>query len=208
MTRAQDGTTLPSRGNSVFADAETDREFTERGYVVRPLLAPEQIRAVEHLHDEIFPDLDADFSATILNDSSDCRVRVSSGVRDIVGEPLRRMFPHHKLVVATFVTKRAATTRGRLPLHQDWWVVDNRVHRGVHCWCPLVDVGPENGCLRVVPGVHRLLNHPYPIHPKFRTTYHPRLPDLDRTFAVPVSMPAGAVRTQQSFAGSDAGIRV
>jgi ectoine hydroxylase-related dioxygenase (phytanoyl-CoA dioxygenase family) len=130
--------------------------------------------------------------ATTLSDDPDFRMRVSSEILKIVERPLKQLLPFHRCVVAAFVTKRASTTQARLPLHQDWWIVDNRVERGVNCWCPLVDVGPDNGCLRVVPGVHRLLNQPYPIHPKFRSTYHPKLRELDEACGTGVPMAAGA----------------
>ena len=192
-------------GDRIFASDVTDREFASRGYVVRPFLGPAEIQAVERLHADIFPELFADFSATSLDDSFDRRWRVSEGIRAIVEEPLRKIVPRRKLALAAFVTKRPNTTKGRVPLHQDSWIVDNRVHRALHVWCPLVDVGPDSGCLKVVPGIHRLLNDPYPIHPKFRTAYHPRLSVLDEEFARLVSMPAGAalMYDERMLHGSD-----
>ena len=196
--------TRPS-GGPIFADGAIDQQFAIRGYVVHPFLDAAEVRAMEHVHAEIFPELLSDFSATTLDDSTERRWRVFEKIRAIVDAPLRRIVPHHKMALATFVTKRPRTTQGRVPLHQDWWIADNRVHRALHFWCPLVDVGPESGCLKIVPGVHRLLNDPYPIHPKFRTAYHPRLSVLDGEFALRVPMPAGAalLYDQRMLHGSD-----
>jgi hypothetical protein len=191
--------------HAVFDDAALDGAFMSRGFLVRPFLDPTEILAMERVYAEMFPETDADFSATILNDSTECRLDASAAIRAIVEAPLRRMFGRHKLAVATFVTKRPRTTKGRLPLHQDWWIVDNRVHRALHVWCPLVDVGPDSGCLRVVPGVHHFLNDPYPIHGKFRTAYHPKLAVLDEQCSIRVSMPAGTalIYDERMLHGSD-----
>ena len=50
MALGRDGRLPANDVQSVFADEKTDREFAERGYVVRPLLAPDQIHAMERLH--------------------------------------------------------------------------------------------------------------------------------------------------------------
>ncbi|OWY61257.1 hypothetical protein B7486_64755, partial [cyanobacterium TDX16] len=52
-------------------------------------------------------------------------------------------------------------------LHQDWSFVDEQTGWSGLLWIPLVDVGPENGGLVLVPGSHRLGvarrgSHPWP----------------------------------------------
>jgi hypothetical protein len=190
----------------VFGDGEMDRELQHNGYVVRPFLDAGEIQVLRRLHDHLVPELPADFTATSLSDSFELRWRVSGGIRAILEERLRRIVPRHKLILAAFVSKRARTSHGRVNLHQDWWVVDNRLHRAVHFWCPLVDVEPRNGCLKIVPGIHRFLNDPYPIHPPmYRTAYHPVLARLDAEFARKVSMPAGSalIYDERMLHGSD-----
>ena len=178
---------------SVLADQAADREFLARGYLVRPFLGPGELQAVARLHEECYPTLTTDFTATTLDESFERRWRVSTGLRAIVGATLARLLPRHRMVLGTFVTKRAQTRQGRVPLHQDWWVVDNRVQRALHVWCPLVDVGLDTGCLTVVPGVHELLgDSPYPIHPKYRTAFHPVLSAVSERFAKRIPMRAGS----------------
>ena len=46
---------------------------------------------------------------------------------------------------------------GLLNPHQDWSIVDERVHRSYNAWVPLVDTDPSNGGLHVWPGSHRLV---------------------------------------------------
>jgi len=190
----------------VFQADEADRAFARDGYVVRSFLEPSEIEELRRLHDRLLPDLPSDFTATTLSDDPELRTRVAGGIRAIVEARLEDIVPGYKLVLATFVSKRALTSAGRVNLHQDWWLVDNRIDRALHFWCPLVDVGTGNGCLKVIPGVHRLLNDPYPIHPPtYRTAYHPVLPQLEQDFVRRVAMPAGAalVYDERMLHGSD-----
>jgi len=190
----------------IFGDDQMDRALRHDGYLMLPFLDESHIQALRRLHDRMMPALPADFTATTLDDSFDFRRRVSHGIRRIVEERLRRILPRYKVILATFVSKRARTTQGRVNLHQDWWLVDNRIHRALHFWCPLVDVGTRNGCLKVVPGIHRFLNDPYPIHPpSYRTAYHPVLPRLEAELVRRVSMPAGSalVYDERMLHGSD-----
>ena len=190
---------------ALFTDPSTDDEFTRLGCVVRPFLDAQQVRAMTQLNADLVPDGGADFSATTLHDNAAHRWRVFEAIRAVTADRLREMMPRHTLVFAAFVSKRARTTHGRVPLHQDFWMVDNRMDPAVAFWCPLVDAGPHNGGLKTVPGVHRLLNHPYPINPKFRTPYHPRLSQLDREFARCPYVPAGSalIYDQRMLHGSD-----
>ncbi len=58
--------------------------------------------------------------------------------------------PGYQLVIASFVTKKAQSTRGRLALHQDYSLIDHKEHLGVNVWIPLSDVDDRNGNLRMV----------------------------------------------------------
>jgi hypothetical protein len=210
MWRAFASWLRPSReagsADPVFQVEEVDRAFAREGYVVLPFLEMGEIEALRQLHDRLFPDLPFDFTATTLSDDPDLRAEVSRGIRAIVEKRLAAMVPGYKVVLATFVSKRPRTSAGRVNLHQDWWLVDNRVHRALHFWCPLVGVGADNGCLKVVPGIHHLLNDPYPIHPpSYGTAYHPVLAQLEREFVRRVAMPAGAalVYDERMLHGSD-----
>ena len=49
--------------------------------------------------------------------------------------------------------------RGRIPVHQNWPVLEDLGATSVTVWCPLVDVDVDNGALHVVPGSHKLVQH-------------------------------------------------
>ena len=105
--------------------------------------------------------------------------------------PMARLMPDFTVVTGrNFIVKRGADNAGRMLMHQDFSFVDQTVERGVHVWIPLVDVNHENGCLKVSPGSHRLINHiagpgglPNP--------YDAVLDELDRHCTVSLPMKAG-----------------
>src|ERR1700693_2319601 len=57
--------------DAIFSDTTTDAEFGARGYVVRPFLHPDEIRALTRLHEALPPDLPGDFYATVFSRNAD-----------------------------------------------------------------------------------------------------------------------------------------
>jgi hypothetical protein len=188
---------------AIFADATLDREFVSRGYVVCPLLSPDDVAALQRLHASLPPDLPSDFYATVFSRNSDYRRRVSTGIGAAMQLRLARLLPDHELCFAVFVTKRAMSTQGKLPLHRDYWFVDPKIHNAVHLWCPLVDVDETNGCLQIVSGSHTLVESPYAVN-EYPQVFGRVMDVLYRDFTTAVPMPAGSALAYDSrlFHGS------
>ena len=174
----------------IFTHAETEEEFRRKGYIVRPLLSADEINAVQQVHDSVTPPMTGDIFSTPLSHDYEYRSCVLDGIRPIVQQKLKSILPYHKLAMVVLITKKPATTAGKLPIHQDWWITDNNRRRAVHVWCPLVDVDAQSACLKVVAASHRLLNNPYPVHPKYRTEYHSSRDLLD-AMATSIPMTGG-----------------
>lgn len=100
---------------------------------------------------------------------------------DIVGSSVYRIRP-----------KLPGWDRGEVPWHQDagYTLAHCDRHLIVTCWIPLVDATLENGCLHVVPTVHKagILRHFTGGHAGFLEVPHEHLP---ATEPVPVPMKAG-----------------
>src|SRR5262249_1379753 len=116
------------------------------------------------LHDELFPVVPSDFHSTFLSATADQRLRVLTGVREVMGAGLGAFLPKYRIRSATFIAKRPNSQRGLLPFHRDAWLTDHRRVPAPSVWCPLVDVGPGNGCMRVIPCSHRIFPDPYPMN--------------------------------------------
>ena len=102
---------------------------------------------------------------------------------DIVGSSVYRIRP-----------KLPGWDRGEVPWHQDagYTLAHCDRHLIVTCWAPLVDATLENGCLHVIPTVHRagILRHFTGGHAGFLEVPADELPPVE---PVPVPMNAGDV---------------
>ena len=99
--------------------------------------------------------------------------------RDLIGPDVRLYFDQA-------VYKYPNTPNARLPFHQDNGYNFKRPEAYVTIWLPLRDVTPDDGCLWIVPGLHRLgtLEHE-------RTKDGFLVCDIDRDTAVAVPARAG-----------------
>lgn len=177
---------------ALLEDAAAERELSERGYVVRPFLADAALYALKKQLPVPSP-LPSDFWATTLSSDVEYRRRVFHLIKAITREAFERLLPDYQLCLAAIVAKRGRAMHGTVPLHQDWWLTNNSVHRALHFWCPLNDVDEVTGCLRVVPGSHRIVSPPCPLFPTdYDTGFQSVLDLLESELAVPVPTPAGA----------------
>jgi len=173
----------------VFLDPEAEKEFTRKGYVVRPFLEKREITAAQDLHDTLTPAIPMDLYQSI-SGNTNYRRQVSEGIRSLIQGRLKEFLPQYRISFCSFVTKRPNSSKGSLPIHIDPWFSDNRKHRSVHVWCPLIDVDQDNGCLKVIPGSHRLRNVPFALTMNPTPFDHLRV-QLDREFATSLPMAAG-----------------
>lgn len=100
---------------------------------------------------------DDPFFASSVHASRATAAAVDADLKAALERPLRLAFPDHEIVLATFIAKGARSAE--VEFHQDWTYTDEREHRAVLCWLPLVAVDARNGALRVVPGSHRWSEH-------------------------------------------------
>lgn len=99
------------------------------------------------------PDPAPEFFASPAHGWGDLAEALHLDVLDVVGPQLRRDFPEHRVFMVAATVK--GPTGGMVKYHQDWTYTDERYHRPLFLWCPLVDVDEASGVLRMVPGSHR-----------------------------------------------------
>jgi hypothetical protein len=175
----------------VFTDPKLDGDFTRDGYVVLPLLNEREVERLKAAYTADVPELPEPIVMTGMGTDLARRKRLGDRLYEVLWPPMARLMPDFTIVTGrNFIVKRGADGAGRMLMHQDFSFVDQTVERGVHVWIPLVDVNHENGCLKVSPGSHRLINHiagpgglPNP--------YDAVLDELDRHCTVSLPMKAG-----------------
>ncbi len=171
-----DSSAAPWRDHDPPGSLLTDKQlarFDADGYcIVEQALAPEVLHSLEHEIDRLEAARNrwlrrqpvrrswisradvVDFAPRLVTKSARLRQfshdRLLTDIcRDLIGPAVRLSFDQA-------VYKRPSTADAVLPLHQDNGYNFKRPEAYITIWIPLHEVGPENGCLRVVPGIHRL----------------------------------------------------
>ena len=130
------------------------RAIDREGYTTATVLRPRDVRAVRAgLGDFGLADDHGFFASPAFAPGETARA-FDLLVRSIVAPVLGELLPGYQPFMV------AATTKGRrsttpIKFHQDWTYTDERQHRPIFLWCPLIDVDEGNGALRVVPGSNR-----------------------------------------------------
>jgi hypothetical protein len=180
----------------VLRDAALHQQFDRDGYVAVPMLEPQDVAALLAALDRLEPNdgWAPDGSGPALNsyhcsflDRDKAYKRAAFDLLATTFDAVvRRHLADFRALSANFYVK--PTGQGRIPVHQNWPVLDSLESTSVTVWCPLVDVDAHNGTLHVVPGSHKLLPHiEGPGSLSFFSDYRDDLDDL----LVPLSAPAG-----------------
>lgn len=134
--------------------ASIDRSRLDRmGFDVVHLLRPDQVAAVSGVLTEAGVDGSEPFFASPAHAWGDRAAWIHERLSALLADRLAEVLPDHRVFMI------AVTAKGRhgspIKFHHDWTYTDERRHRPVFLWCPLVDCDPSTGSLKVVPGSHR-----------------------------------------------------
>jgi len=140
----------------IFADPGLQVQFEQLGYCVTTVLSQADLERLEAGYSRFTGAGDGGFHATMYSSSVSHRRAVYDFITALAAERLRSVVYAHDIVVANWLVKESGTADSSVGFHQDWSFVDERHHRSVHVWIPLIDVGAHNGCLEVVGGSHRV----------------------------------------------------
>lgn len=172
----------------LLIDERQHAEILEKGFTVVPFLDPEEVQALLALHAETHATVPYDFYVSAL-DPYELRRRICEGIASVLSSKLNRLFPGYRLFLASFVTKKANSTHGKLQPHQDYSLTEQDKHTALNVWVPLCDVNVQNGCMRMVAYSQRF-NHicATSMNP---SVYSNLIPELEAHFLTDVPMTAG-----------------
>ena len=141
-----------------FADPGVDGVFERDGWAHLPLLHPDVVSELLLYYRTTHPAAGSGFHASMFSTDVELRRAIREKITPVVTAAIAPVLRGHRICVANFLVKEPGAVSNIVPVHQDWSFVDERVHRSVHVWCPLVDVNAENGCLDLYPQTQWLAN--------------------------------------------------
>ncbi|MCU1499842.1 MAG: hypothetical protein JWM47_3795 [Acidimicrobiales bacterium] len=129
-------------------------QLRDDGYCTRPVLPAHVVAALrERFEDLAVPATEPDMYRAFADESrADARV-LDHELKELIVPYVEQVLPGHHVVLATFIHKGPGGEP--LDFHQDWTFTDERSHRAILFWVPLLDVDDHNGALAVVAGSHR-----------------------------------------------------
>lgn len=145
----------------VFKNAELQKQFEKLGYVKIQVFTKEEIEDFRKFHESLQPneqynkqDKSVSYHFSFLDSNKSYKQQVFDTLSKKFTRVLTETLVDYKPLVINFVQKEPG--KGEVPVHQNWNFVDETKYYSVSIWCPLVDVGVENGALELIPGTHQL----------------------------------------------------
>jgi hypothetical protein len=189
--------------HQAFREPSLQQRFERDGYVVIDFFKEAEVNRLLEIWESLPSDLGGiPFSNTIMSSSVEYRQQVHEQVADVFRQATDKLLDQYRICLCSFNAKLPQHEGGVVQLHQDWTFVDESRYQAMAIWCPLVEVTADNGCLRVVPGSHRLNNYPRGFQEPF--PYTDLLPSIERDYLVEIPMKGGQafVYTQTLFHSS------
>lgn len=147
----------PHQTGPLLRDPERQAAFERDGYVVVPLLEPDEVSQLAALYYDLTPERGPAFLSTADTEDYEYRVAVDAGIRRISERAVKATFADARMCLGVFLVKEPSDSDdGTVPVHQDWTMVDEDRFYSAGVWCPLVDTDETNGVIHFVAGTHRL----------------------------------------------------
>ena len=143
---------------SIFKDRKVQQQFDRDGYIVLPFLTNDAISSLKNLYETLHPTgVEQGFYSSTFSMDEAYKDRIFKLVDSLYAERVAENFEDVKKLGASFLVKQPGEN-GRMPIHQDWTVVDESKFGSLTIWIPLENVSAQNGAIRVLPGSHRFSN--------------------------------------------------
>ena len=178
----------------VLREGPLQRRFETEGYVRLPPLDQDSLAALQEQAPGLLPGemwspaaAGSQYHCSFMHADEERRSRVQEVFAPVFEAYVREHLKGYRVLHAALHVKPPGG--GRLPLHMNWSSVADLNQSTVTLWCPLVDVGPKNGTLEVVPRSHRITRRIEDMTPRYFDAYR----DLLSGMAVAQSARAGEV---------------
>ena len=143
---------VPPSTDDRQATLNSDR-FDRYGFDVIALLDSDDTASVAAVLEDAGVDGSTPFFASPAHAWGETAADIHMQLRTLLDARLAALLPGYEPFMIAVTAKGG---RGpEIKFHHDWTYTDERYHRPIFLWCPLVDCTPTTGSLKVVPGSHR-----------------------------------------------------
>lgn len=150
----------------ILHDPALQSELLDVGYVKVQMLDPDELAAFNAEWDRLRPD-DAwapdgqsgfnrsTYHCTFLDTNHEYKRQAQDLVRRVFQPKIDRVVVDYRILTSNLYVKQPGV--GRFQIHQNWPTTEDLSITTLTVWCPMHDVGVDNGTLRVVPGSHKIV---------------------------------------------------
>lgn len=139
-----------------FHNPNHQAQYEQDGYIVLPMLSPEEVAEFRALFEEIRPKEVTKMYSNVQDQPYEVNKRVDDKLRDCLTERMAAIFINCTQPGGTLMAK-GIDDESECSLHQDWTTVDELDdYQSFTYWIPLIDVDAHNGALWLIKGSHRL----------------------------------------------------
>lgn len=142
----------------IFKNKEQQERFERDGYIVIDLLSAEEAKDIAAIFYKTYKNIPEGFYSVAEHPDGNLKQTISNHIEQILGPKIDSTFQDYKKLGSTFLCKTPGE-KGKVPVHQDWMVVDESKYFSATVWIPTIDTTEENGAMRVLPGSHRFFQN-------------------------------------------------
>ena len=140
-----------------FEHVARDLSDPRQGFALGPSTSPEVLCELQRINDKIDGTSEVTVHRTLGDSTRETARSVDLALKQLLSPVIDQVLPDHLPVLGTLVSK-APQRSSLVEFHHDWTFTDERIHRAVMIWIPLIDVDSRNGALQVIQGSHAWTN--------------------------------------------------
>ena len=136
------------------------RSLDKDGYVVCDFVDRDHIERLRTFYEEGLKDENGqEFQVVLDLEDKEIVKETSEFLKASLAENAQSTFADAKIITASYVVKHPSA-QAVIPPHQDWTFTDESKYASYTVWIPMQDTTIENGTLCVIPGSHKIFDHP------------------------------------------------
>ncbi|HKK76949.1 MAG TPA: phytanoyl-CoA dioxygenase family protein [Saprospiraceae bacterium] len=143
----------------LFQDKTLQDQFERDGFLIAPFLSTDEVAQLQDHYQLNFSERPSHFYSSTFIEDAERKRSIHQPIQQLLQPKVNQLFTAHQALGSSYLVKPPGGA-GKMQVHQDWTVVDEKRFCSLTVWVPLVDTTPDNGAIRVLPGSHRFFQQP------------------------------------------------